>query len=210
MTSHRQAYDLNLTLMEDGPLVVLSKECGYRPAQTELLMRYRAWTNNLVTYLARRTKLNEHDVEDASQDAVFAVLIAIARYRTCELGKPAGCSFRSFLRRVVTDRFKDFLKQHWRRKNRFGRSLPYSIAEGDLPLNSRQHGPTHVCQWREMNDRLGTYMDRLNVQTRRFLEELLSGTSLRCAGQKVGLSYDQAKRARRKIRSELERFLVND
>ena len=122
MTSYRQVDGQNLTLMEDGPLVVLSKE-GYRPAETELLLRYLAWTQNLVAYLARCTELNEHDVEDASQDAMFAVPIAIARYRTCELDKPAGRSFRSFLRRVVTDRFKDFVKQHWRRKNRFGHSL---------------------------------------------------------------------------------------
>ena len=69
MTSDQQAYDLNLTLIEDGPLVVLSKECGYRPAETELLTRYLAWTDSLVAYLARHSELNEHDVEDASQDA---------------------------------------------------------------------------------------------------------------------------------------------
>ena len=214
------AYDLTLQEFDDETLVVILQECGYQPAKDELLARYHPWTRRLVIHLARCTGLTIHDVEDASQDAVFGLLKAITYYNTDELGKPSGCLFRSFLWRVVVNRFKDFLKLHRRIQSRFGGSLQSvdrfaSAAQNELHWtvkwngipNPQQQEPDLIVRFYDMCICLATYINGKTPATRSFLEELMCGTGLRAAGQKVGFSYDKAKRTRRRLRTELAAHL---
>src|SRR5438105_2323846 len=92
-----EAYELDLSKLGDEELVVLAAECDYHPAEEALLLRYYVWSQRFITRLARRHFLSESDVEDATQDTVFAIVKAIARYDTLELGKIDGCPFRVFL-----------------------------------------------------------------------------------------------------------------
>src|SRR5215472_13642910 len=99
-----------MSKLGDEELVVLAKECGYQPAVQELLVRFHEWTGQLIAQQAKRTRLSATDVEDAQQNAVFAVMEAISHYYTAQIAKPTGCSFRTFLRITLTGRFRDFVK----------------------------------------------------------------------------------------------------
>src|SRR5262245_23568683 len=99
------AYDLDTTRIEDEPLVVLARECGYSPAHDELLRRGHAQAVRLITHLAAHIGLQDADCKDAQQEAVLWTFEAIQRYRTQEQGRAGGCQFRSFLHRVLKARF---------------------------------------------------------------------------------------------------------
>src|SRR5437660_258444 len=85
MKLNGKARDLLLDELGDEFLVVLAKECGFQPAESALLLRYKEWSARLITQLARRRGLNGSDTEDAMQDAVFGILKAIARYDTYQI-----------------------------------------------------------------------------------------------------------------------------
>ncbi len=212
------AYDLNLSQMADEPLVVLAKECQFQPAEQELLLRYRMWSNRLIVQLGRKRGLTLHEIEDAAQDAVFSVIKAVQRYDTRQMGRIQGCSFQAFVGRVATDRFKDFVKKLYRIKTRFGRSLHrYEHKEtGDvsgLDANSRlacpkkSNDPVHMSQRREMDAELRRFLDGLDAAACQFMEHLLAGDSLRDASAHAGYSYDKGKRMRRKLRGKIARRL---
>src|SRR4051794_13386424 len=101
-------FDLDLAVMEDEALVVLAEECEYGPARDELIVRYDHQIDRLLGWLARSYRLSNADLEDAHQNAIFWVVEAIQKYDTEQIGKVRGCSFRSFVSRVLVSRFKDF------------------------------------------------------------------------------------------------------
>ncbi len=208
------AYDLNLSQVSDEALVVLAKECHFRPAEKELLLRYRLWCNRLIVRLGRRRGLTLHEIEDAAQDAVFSIMKAVERYDTFQMGRLRGCSFQSFVGRVVTDRFKDFVKKLYRVKIRFGRSLQTyervdtrCDAEHDSGSQwacpKKGNDPVHMSQRREMDRQLGEFLVSLEPPDRQFMELLLAGVRLREAAERVGFSYDKGKRTRRRLRAQL-------
>jgi hypothetical protein len=110
MLAGAKKYDLDLSRMADEALVILAQECAFRPATDELLLRCYERMNLLVALKAKRLWLAA-DLPDAQQNAVFAILEAIAGYNTLEAAKPRGCRFRTYLRRVVLARFGDFVRQ---------------------------------------------------------------------------------------------------
>ena len=192
----------DLSEINDAALVELSKLDDRRDAMDALLVRYREWTNQLINRLARNAGLNEHDAQDAAQDAIFAIIRATERYDNSK-----GCTFKTFLHRVVSDRFKDFVKRECRARKWTGCSQEVD----DQPQGANRYStdaahddnPLWKSHWNEMCSRLGSFVDQLEVRSRNFLTALLAGTSLRAAGEHAGLSYDQAKRMRRKLRVEL-------
>jgi hypothetical protein len=103
MPAGAKKYDLDLAQMADEALVILVQECTFQPAADELLLRYYPRMNQLIAVRLRHRWLAA-DVQDAQQNGVFAILEAIAGYDTREVAKPRGCSFRTFVRLVVTDR----------------------------------------------------------------------------------------------------------
>jgi len=212
------AYDLELALVADEALVVLAKECLFCPAEEELLLRYRSWCSRLISRLGRRRGLTSHEIEDAAQDSVFSILKAIERYDTDQMGRIRGCSFQSFIGRVATDRFKDFVKKLYRTKIRFGCSLDTfhrTDCPGEAPHDSgrflvcpkKTNDPVHMSQRREMDAQLGDFLNDLDDSAKMFMELLLGGTSLREAAERAGFSYDQGKRMRRRLRGQLARRL---
>src|SRR5262249_24650032 len=126
----RAAPDRELHKLRDEELVVLATARGCQSAEAELLLRYQAWSDRLILRLARGLGLAPADIEDARQDAVFGVLKAIARYDPLELDKPQGCHFHTFLRRVLTDRFKDFIKRLWRIESHYRQPEPRATGLG--------------------------------------------------------------------------------
>ena len=212
------AYDLNMSRVTDEALVVLAKECHFRPAEKELLLRYRAWCNRLVVRLGRRRGLSLHEIEDAAQDAVFSIFKAVERYDTDQLGRVRGCSFQAFAGRVVTDRFKDFVKKLYRVKIRYGRSLQTferNTVSTEIDCESKRqiacpkkcNDPVHMSQRREMDTEVRSFLDDRDAAASQFMKHLLSGVPLREASERVGYSYDKGKRMRRSLRGQIARRL---
>jgi RNA polymerase sigma factor (sigma-70 family) len=198
-------YDLDLERLADEELVVLAQECGYGPASTALLLRYHDWAGRLVTAHARRSRLQAADVEDARQNAVFSLTEAIRRYDTLELGRRGGCRFRTFLYRVVTARYCDFARQVGRLVSRWKGSLLVGDA---LTLARCNWGdPATAAELREAQARLEQALARLDGSARLLWERLASGIPLRAVALEQGISYDAAKRARRRLLAELTAHL---
>ncbi len=208
-------YDLDLSRLGDEELVVLAKECGYRPAANELIVRHREGMNRLITYQARQTGLSAADVEDAQQNAVFALLEAIADYDTLQMVKPKGCSFRTFLRLVLTARFRDYAKHVSRVERHFDHSAvargaldgdPELVASPSRPhdgLDSQESDPAVVAEWHESMARLHQALQRLDPRSRRLWEGLVSGKPLRILASEMRVSYDTVKRRRQRLLTEL-------
>lgn len=203
MTTVCRTNGLELSKLGDEVLVRLARECGHRPAERELVARYRARVNLLVVRLARRQGLEAAEIEDACQDAVFGVMKAIERYDTNQVGISGGCSFRSFLSRVVSDRFRDFVKKHWRRKRRFGQLQTVTEVVG----GTTEDDPSRIAQKRETHGRIRSFMHGLESPARELMDTLVSENSLRDVAQTVGVSYDKAKRMRRRLISDLATWL---
>ncbi len=132
-------FDLDMAMMSDDALIVLAKECEYGPARNELILRYASARDRLVGWLAKSTSFRPADIEDARQNAVFWTLEAIAKYDTEQITMDQGCSFYSFLNRVLICRFKDYTKHVHRRERHYVRS--HGSPPDDQSSNGRNGQP---------------------------------------------------------------------
>jgi RNA polymerase sigma factor (sigma-70 family) len=198
-------FDLDLAVMEDEAVVVLAKECEYGPARDELIVRYGPQTSRLIGWLAHCQSFSHADGEDARQNAVFWIMEAINKYDTRQIGKPQGCSFRSFIHRVLVARFKDFAK-HLRRVDRHYDRTPRSETEEPLPadFDDSQDDPAVLAETHESMHRLQATLRGLDCEAMRLWLLLAEGHSLREISAQLGMSYDAAKRRRRKLIEQLK------
>jgi RNA polymerase sigma factor (sigma-70 family) len=201
MRTEPRAYDLNLSPVRSEELVVLAKECDYQPAQEELLQRHDSGARRLIASLAAPVSLSPADLEDAQQQAEFALMEAIASYDTAHIGKQDGCSFNTHLHQVVTRRFQDFLKSRRRYERGLDRSKSAETASesGHSKTSPRAHDsarddPARRAQRREANERLREVLDRLDPDQRQLWDRLAEGMKLRDIAEELGISYDKAKR----------------
>ena len=200
MTKETKKYDLDLTQMADEALVILVQECTFQPAADELVLRYYERMSQLIA-LRIRQRRNAADVQDAQQNGVFAILEAIAGYDTREVAKPRGCSFRTFVRLVVTARCCDFVKQVRRAENRYRRLDECQAA--------RWRDPVQALAQLEEIARLHGALERLNEPMRRLWHELAYGKKLPQIACEQGISYDRVKRQRRRLLAWLAAQLRN-
>jgi RNA polymerase sigma factor (sigma-70 family) len=202
----RQAgFDLNLALMEDEALIVLAKECEYGPARDELIVRYGSQADRLIGWLAHSYGFGHTDVEDARQNAVFWMVEAIKKYDTRQIGKPQGCSFRSFVHRVVIARFKDFAKHLRRVEHHYDRTARCSDDEDFAEdTDGELKDPATIVEARESMTRLHETLTCLDSDSGHMWRLLAEGNSLRQIAVQIGVSYDSAKRRRRKLIDELK------
>lgn len=196
-----RTYDcLDMALVDDEALVVLAKECEYGPARDEILLRYSTQTERLIQWLARTTEFGNADVEDARQNAVFWTVEAINKFDTDQSDRERRCSFYSFLYRVLVARFKDFNKQ----VRRLDRRQVLTSTDGDSedPLGRLFRDPTNpalIAETTEAVHRLQLAVADLDEEGREIWRQLCDGNSLREIAAALGISYDAAKRRRRKL-----------
>ncbi len=212
------AWDLQLTNLTDEELVALVTQSGFQQAEHVLLLRYREWSRRLIMRLARHGRLSPHDTEDALQDAMFAVMKAICRYDTSRLSGQNGCPFQSFLGRVLTNRFKDFVKHLRRTESHFGRPKPRFLELNEAGerrerrrtslLEDRGSDPALIAQRKELVARVRNAVAHLDEMNSRLVDGLLSGLRLRAVAEELGITYDAAKRRWRRIRTRLARQLA--
>lgn len=197
-------FDLNLALMEDEALVVLAQECEFGPARDELIVRYGSQSDRLVRWLAQGQGICHSDVDDARQSAVFALIEAISKYDTGQIGKHNGCSFRSFAYRVLMARFKDFAKHHWRVEGRYDRSM--NCSELDFPEVSggTPDDPAAIAEVHESMNRLKETLGQLDGEDTQLWRLMAAGHSLHEIAEQLSSSYDAVKRRRRKLIEQLK------
>jgi RNA polymerase sigma factor (sigma-70 family) len=188
---------LDITLLDDERLVVLVQEWGNRPARDELIHRYLGLARRLVGHYASGGGLQDADSQDAKQSAVLWILEAIRRYRMAEPIRPGGCHFRGFVRRILASRLVD-LCRYLRRRNH-GRG--YRVVEAHDP------GLPECAEEGEVLVRLRQEVARLGEADRALWDRLAAGTPLRQVAAAIGISYDAAKRRRRKLLTRLKSSL---
>jgi RNA polymerase sigma factor (sigma-70 family) len=210
-------YDLDLAVLEDEQLVVLAQESGYVPARDELICRCNRLKDCLIRRYAAHSGLQQADCMDAQQDAVLWILEAIREYHTEQPFKQRGCRFRSFLYRVLLSRFIDLLRRRGRRQARL-RLGGYTFVRLSSPPAPQHHGspagaescggdPRSEIEQGELMARLHQELDRLGGLARRLWDLLVSGKRLREIAAALDMSYDAAKRQRRKLITHLKACL---
>jgi RNA polymerase sigma factor (sigma-70 family) len=201
----RRGFDLDLAVMEDEALVVLAEECEYAPARDELIVRYDNQIDRLIGWMARSYRLTASDLEDARQNAVFWVVEAITKYDTEQIGKARGCSFRSFVHRVLMSRFKDFTKHLRRVECHYDRSTQCAVEEfPQADDNDEPEDPALIAEEKESINRLHQTLTNLDNDSGRLWQLLAEGTSLRQIAVTLDVSYDSVKRRRRKLIEQLK------
>jgi RNA polymerase sigma factor (sigma-70 family) len=196
----------------------LVRESGHKPARDELLARSSRQRVNLVYRLARDTGLSEADRADALQEAVLWTIEAIQQYHGKAHAAAGGCSFRSFLHRVISCRFIDFLRHRLRYHRHIvliGGTRPTDLDRFFAPsrpggAHPEADGRVGGVEERESSDRLQQQLDRLCVGTRRLWELLARGASVVEISAVLQISYDTAKRRRRKLIIQLRRSLKTE
>jgi RNA polymerase sigma factor (sigma-70 family) len=198
-------FDLNLALMEDEALIVLAKECEYAPARDELIVRYGSQSERVIAWLAYPQGFSRSDVEDARQNAVFWMVEAIKKYDLHQIGKPGGCSFRTFLHRVLIARFKDFAKHLRRVEGHYDRSTQcVSGSESLRDIDRKLKDPATIAETHESLSRLQAALRSLDPESHQLWQLLADGHSLREIAAQLDLSYDVVKRRRRKLLDHLK------
>lgn len=208
-------YDLDLSKLEDEPLVIMAQEVGYEPARNELIDRLWPLCRQIVRRFAFRLGLQEPDLQDAQQDAVFWIIDAIGHYRGDESVRPGGCHFRSFLYCVLRDRFIDALRTGRKYHLRNGGKLHRHPQEFET-RDSESLGRLAICgavtatgnvpydaQQSEWNIQLQDAVSHLNQRMQELWSLLRQGQSLRRIAIRLHCSYDQTKRLRRKLLATL-------
>lgn len=207
-TEKQIGFDLDLAVMEDEALIVLAEECEYGPARDELIVRYDAQIDRLIGWMARSYRLTQADLEDARQNAVFWVVEAITKYDTEQIGKVRGCSFRSFVHRVLMSRFKDFTKHLRRVECRYDRSSECAVEEfSEIDVNAEPEDPALIVAEKESINLLQQTLSALDSESGRLWQLLADGTSLRQIAATLDVSYDAIKRRRRKLIDQLKNQL---
>jgi len=198
-------FDLDLAVMDDEALVVLAQECEFGPARDELIVRFGSQTERLVRWLAHCQGYSHADVDDSRQNAVFWIVEAINKYDTNQIGRPQGCSFRSFAYRVVIARFKDFAKHLRRIEGHYDRTARCADEDTVIAESSGQPtDPATIAESQESMHRLQETLRTLNTDSGRLWQLLANGSSLRDIAKQLGVSYDSAKRRRRKLIEQLK------
>lgn len=207
MSTNGDYFEIDLAMMDDDALIVLAQECCYAPARDELLLRYESQRERLISWLARTTSFSSADVEDARQNSVFWTVEAISKYDTEQISKDQGCSFYSFLNRVLVCRFKDYSKHVHRRERHIDRSAGFA-AEGEaIDRTPGVTDPALLAESHESVSRLHAAVAQLDAESCCIWEMLTEGSSLREIAAELGLSYDAVKRRRRRLIDHLRQEL---
>ena len=142
MIAPRRGWVLDESHSSDDILVLLTR-AGSLLARNELLTRNRERMSACIAHLSGQFRLTREDREDLEQQVVFWTLEAVTAFDAQELAKPNGCSFGSFLEKVVNRRVANFA----RAKRRHGKHFPAGVDEG---ADGKMGGGGEECAMRRL------------------------------------------------------------
>jgi RNA polymerase sigma factor (sigma-70 family) len=209
-----------LAVLPDERLLVLAREGSDLAARNKLILRHYQLAKRLISRWAERYGLSGAETEDAHQEAVFWILEALEDFTTDQTDESYKCRFRSFLSHVLGMRLIDYVRHCWRMKRHFDCSPEaQALVNGndwvlDSPTSGRSlratlgEEPCERAQHDELTHQVWRIVSRLGPRCRELWELTISrGFPLRDAASQLGISYDAAKRSRRKLVAALRREL---
>lgn len=199
--------------------LVVSAQSGCQAAQHELMAMAEKFKNNFVVKLARRNRLTSDVIEDAQQEGVFWVLEAIQCYDAERTEGEAWASLITFVHRVISFRFKDFV----RRRRRVERREPLISSVIDIFRLVDERGaqqvvdpeladpksvdPAQVAELRESTASLNQTLSQLDEHLLRLWRLLASGMRLGPIAEQLGISYEAVRRRRRRLLADVKSHL---
>jgi DNA-directed RNA polymerase specialized sigma24 family protein len=170
----------------DEQALLRRAQAGERRAVNELALGYYEELGDLLAGLARRAGLQAADVKDARQLLFFAVQTAVARFKSGPDGT-CRCRFRTFLHRVATGLFRNWLKRRWRGQCReqavglaaaraAGPSRAPGSADWLCPPAEWKDEPALAAQRREALAAVPGILAQLGEVERRVGQGMLDGT----------------------------------
>ncbi len=147
--------------------------------------------------------LERADSEDAQQEAVLAIWQALAKFDTGMPERPDSVSFRTFLRVIVTARFRDYVRRLRRWDAHHDRTVQLeNLVEASLSGLVGSGGSSDPCTqltWQEFKLDLDRALGDLNAPAQQMWERLAAGQGLRQVAADLNISYPQGKRLRRRV-----------
>jgi RNA polymerase sigma factor (sigma-70 family) len=190
----------------DEELVLLAQQAGSSSqAILALFYRYEAAIHRLVAL--RVGDVHQHciEAEDAAQEATLAVLQGVTCFHA--LSERSGDGLvRAFLLRIVRNRLATWARGLRRAERRLDRSknagqeLEGRAAQVENELRPPRAGdPAAQIAWDDCRGRLEDALRCLSVEQRWLWDGLANGRRLRALAVEKGISYDRAKRERRRL-----------
>jgi RNA polymerase sigma factor (sigma-70 family) len=170
------------------------------------------WAVRFLTYQGRVARIQSADLEDALQEAAFWLREAIFNY-----GRRPGvnCSFRAFARRVLHDRFCDFVRALHRPAEFSEHSedvltllealerSPEGRCSQTALLADPKDDPVATAQRHETEVRVRSTVAQLTEREQRYCHDLAEGRPLRETAAAVDVPYVTAKRQCRQLKQKL-------
>jgi RNA polymerase sigma factor (sigma-70 family) len=216
LTPGQRNADPRFAQLPEADLIRLAKADAVGGAVDELLARHYATIRRFIAYRAFGAGLRRPDREDAEQEALCALLEAIRAYDPAQLGRPGGCSFCTFLRRVLGCRFADHLRRVRRaRDRRRGTVSLEEVPAADppsaapvpaqpFPPSAWTNEPLVIVEWGERMAGLGQALSALDDDARWLWEQRGLGKTFAEIATELGISCDAAKRRWRKVVAHLK------
>jgi RNA polymerase sigma factor (sigma-70 family) len=216
MQAINTAFDLDLTKMDDLPLVVLTRECQFIPAWHELVLRHTTWIKPAILKTLAPKGIQQADIDDAIQESVIAIKRAIERFDMHQACRPNGCGFRTFLNRVVHDWLIDFLRKLSRDKSRHPQSRITTSGRRDdcvERMPSKDSGCASAAE-RDSNaevaairneriHRLHAAILQLPPNLQQFVRRFLGGMNMHEISDQLHISYFGVRRLQKKSFEQL-------
>ena len=204
--------------LTDEELVLAAREAESRWAVETLVDRYYGRVYGLVRLWAHSTGLKPEDIEDAVQDSFFALEPAIAHFDPSRSTGEYSACFRKFFRKLVLDRFRNFVKARslaGRRERALGNQdvvegcdcPPLVILDGIPSAICGVSSPVRATIWNEALARLEQRLQELSL-SERSLWELLGSGKRRCViAEELGISNEAVKQRRQRLFTKLRASL---
>jgi RNA polymerase sigma factor (sigma-70 family) len=199
--------------LRDEELVRLIQSGECPAAISELLLRHYDAMSRLLALWGKRARLRVPDQEDMRQEVLSRLLEALADYNVDRAVGPNRCSFRTFLGALARDRFRNAMRAYRRFEGHYDRTVQGEalLADEANGNTSTPHGITHVtlsvtddpfvaADRRELRALLDAALLDFDGTARDLWDRLDQEKSLRALAPLLGMSYDQAKRLREKLR----------
>lgn len=192
---------------------------GSESAQNRVLEIVNPYKNRLVMNLGAHYNLSQVDIEDAQQEGVFWVIEAIGRFKPVHCKGRKDATFITFLHRVITFRFRDFVRSCHRSRTREllvfslvsgGKAPVQGLRDGLYEGTVSDHGsedPSRLIENRESRERLSAVISKLDKDSQRLWHLLRSESRLGEIAKRCGVSYEAVRHRRRKLVIRIRAFL---